>query len=359
MSLFQTLEKRSKQKKGNAFVKSFSNKSENEIKQLYLDSKEFANNEVVLSHLFFTYPSIINVLPLDYQKQMINSNFSMFKYGSEEAKRSLVSDWLKANKFIINSRSLNLSSEEYESYICMYFNQPEDILKLYMEDMSQIITILYKQDVKQTEDLIDKIKDNLTERQWEFILKVSPKFIKYANQDIQNKYGEDEEYSKYVNSEAREKYINKQISMIKKDPTILSGMDLDVQKKYIESCPYMINYIDEEVVINLLKYDPSLIRYVNIPSIKNKEVLYSVLDNSGAKGINDIVNIFIDKGILNAKGKLYRYDKASNNISYQYTKRIIKIIKSLSIDQIISLINIDVNYVLPYIVPIYNENTPR
>ena len=73
--------------------------------------------------------------------------------------------------------------------------------------------------------------------------------------------------------------------------------------------------------------------------------------------INDIVNILIDKGLLNAKGKLYRFDSKSNNISYQYTKRLIKIIQGLSIEQMMLLINIDVNYVLPYVVPIYNNDT--
>ena len=357
MSLFETMEKRRNQRKGNEFIRTFSNKTENEVKQLYLDSKDFTNNEVVLSHLFFTYPSIISVLPLDYQKKMINSNFAMFKYGSDEAKRSLVSDWLNANKFIINSKSLHLSQEEYESYICMYFNQPEDIIKLYMEDITQVISILYKNDAKQTEELIEKIKDDLNERQWDFVLKVHPSLIKYASQNVQNKYGEEEEFSKYVSGEARDKYINKQLEKLKRDNSLLKDESIDIQREYINNCPYMINYVDEEILINLLKYDTSLIKYVNIPSLKNREVLYSVLENSKSKGVNDIVNIFVDKGLLNAKCKLYRYDKNSNNVSYQYTKRIIKIIQSLSIDQIISLINIDVNYVLPYLVPIYGEKT--
>ena len=77
MSLITRLKRRKAQRKGNAFIKTFKGKNENEIKQLYLDSREFANNEVVLSHLFFTYPSMISALPIDYQKKMINSNFNI------------------------------------------------------------------------------------------------------------------------------------------------------------------------------------------------------------------------------------------------------------------------------------------
>ena len=65
----------------------------------------------------------------------------------------------------------------------------------------------------------------------------------------------------------------------------------------------------------------------------------------------------VDKCVFNAHGKLYRYDPKSNDITYQYTKRLISIIENLDINQMISLINIDVNYVLPYIVPVYNDNT--
>ncbi len=359
MSLITRLKRRKAQRKGNAFIKTFKGKSENEIKQLFLDSREFANNEVVLSHLFFTYPSMISVLPIDYQKKMINSNFTMFKYGSDEAKRSLVSDWLKTNKFIINSRSLNLPQEEYDEYICMYFNQPEDVSKLYMEDLTQVLSILIKYDVKATEDIVESMKDKLTDRQWDFILKADKSFIKYANQNVQKKYSEDEEFSKYISGDARDNYIKKQLEKLKENPSLLSSLTLDVQKEYINNNPYMINTIDEDILIELLKYNISLIRFVNIPALKNKEIIYDVLENSKSKGINGIIDIFIDKGMLNAKGKLYRFDKKSNNLSYQYSKRLIKIIQSLSSEQIISLINIDVNYALPYIVPLYTDNLSK
>ena len=356
MGLFDTIKKRHEQRKGNAFIKSLKNKKELEVKRMYLDNKEIANNEIVLSHLFFAYPSIISVLPIGFQRKMINSNFNMFKYGSTEAKRSLVSRWLKDNKFIINSRAIHMDQDEYESYVCMYFNQPEDISKLYMEDLTQVLTILMKHNVKRTEEIVETMKDKLNERQWDFILKVDKSFIKYANQDIQKKYSDDDEYIKYINGPVRDQYIKNQIGNIKKDPSVLASMPLDIQRQYISMYPYMLNYIDKNIMIELLKYDETMVKYLSIPALDDYEAIYDVLDSSRLKGIQSIIDIFVDKSILNAKGKLYRFDKNSSNFSYQYNKRTIKIIQSLSIEQIISLINIDINYALPYIVPLYNDN---
>lgn len=217
MSFIDTLKRRSAQHRGNSFIKSLKGKSELEVKQIYLDTKDVTNNEVVLSHLFFTYPSIISVLPTEYQTKMINSNFPMFKYGSDEARKALVSRWLKENKFIINSRSLRLDTEEYESYICMYFNQPEDVSKLYMEDLTNVLNILMKHNVKKTEEIVESMKDKLTDRQWDFILKVNKSFIKYANQNVQKKYSDDEEFIKYISGPARDNYVKLQIEKITED----------------------------------------------------------------------------------------------------------------------------------------------
>ena len=301
MGLFDTIKKRHEQRKGNAFIKSLKNKKELEIKRMYLDNKEIANNEIVLSHLFFAYPSIISVLSIGFQRKMINSNFNMFKYGSTEAKRSLVSRWLKDNKFIINSRAIHMDQDEYESYVCMYFNQPEDISKLYMEDLTQVLTILMKHNVKRTEEIVETMKDKLNERQWDFILKVDKSFIKYANQDIQKKYSDDDEYIKYINGPVRDQYIKNQIGNIKKDPSVLASMPLDIQRQYITMYPYMLNYIDKNIMIELLKYDETMVKYLSIPALDDYEAIYDVLDSSRLKGIKSIIDIFVDKSILNAK----------------------------------------------------------
>ena len=110
-----------------------------------------------------------------------------------------------------------------------------------------------------------------------------------------------------------------------------------------------MNYLDEKTLIELLKYDIELIKYVNMPNLKNdtdktQEVIYRIMDNIENKPLNEVVDIFVNKCVLTAKGKLYRYDNSSNNMSYQYTKRALKLIQSLSLNQISALINIDTNY---------------
>ena len=135
MSLFKKMQSRQIQKKANNFIRSLNNKSEKEIEQMYLDRKEFEDNEIVLSYLFFKHPSLIRILPLEFQIERINSNLSNFNYGSSEAKKKLVSSWLKDNKFFMNANVVQMSDEEYETYLKLYFQQPEDVAKLYMEDM--------------------------------------------------------------------------------------------------------------------------------------------------------------------------------------------------------------------------------
>ena len=87
--MFKEMKMRQLQKRANAFVKSLEGKSDKEVEQAYLDNKEFTNNEIVLSFLFFKYPSLIRILPVDFQKSRINSNLSMFRSGSAEARKSL------------------------------------------------------------------------------------------------------------------------------------------------------------------------------------------------------------------------------------------------------------------------------
>ena len=90
MSFFNDIKTRQIQRRGNAFIKKLENKNDIEAKQLYLDNKEFHNNEIVLSYIFFHFPSLISLLPLDFQKTMINSNITSFKEGSPEAKKALL-----------------------------------------------------------------------------------------------------------------------------------------------------------------------------------------------------------------------------------------------------------------------------
>ena len=364
MSLFNDLKNRRIQKKANNFIESLKTKSEKEIEQAYLDNKEFENNEIVLSYLFFNHTSLIRILPLDFQISRLNSNLNMFEYGSSEAKRKLVSSWLKDNKFFMNALVLNLSDEEYNSCIKLYFHQPEDITLLHMDDLKKVIEILSQSDLKQTEEIINLNKDKFTDRQWEFIIEVNPSFIKYASQNIQNEHSEEEKYVLYLSGEARKKYVSKQIEKIKEDITLFDNASVDIQKEYIEECPYMINYLKDEVLIDLLKYDIELIRYVNLSLLKNEndktqEVVCGILENIEHKSNKELVNVLINKCLLNAKGKLYRFDNKSNDISYQYTKRVIKLLQNLTTEQVIALLLVDSNYILPYVVPVYNADTKR
>ena len=49
------------------------------------------------------------------------------------------------------------------------------------------------------------------------------------------------------------------------------------------------------------------------------------------------------------------FDAYSYDNDLQHTKRLMKIIQTLNLEQIKMLLAIDVNYVLPYVVPVYND----
>ena len=361
MSLFSDFQTRQLQKKANNFIRSLDKLSDKEIEQAYLDNKEFQNNEIVLSYLFFKLPSIIRILPLDFQISRLNSNLNMFEYGSVEAKKKLISLWLNDNKFFTNANAINLNDEQVNSYLILYFRQPEDVAKLHMVDLKRVIEVLIDVDIKETENIISKIKSDLTDRQWEYIIDACPMFIKYASQEIQNKYAEDEKFNKFINGEAREKFVKKQMELIKDDISLLTRVPIDVQVEYINKYPYMINSVDKDLLISLLQYDLNLIKYVNLSSLKNNEdhsleIVHGLLSNIESKSIRETIDLLVNKGLLNAKGKLYRFDKNSNDTSYQYTDQIIEIIQNLTVEQIVALIKIDVNYVIPYVVPLfYND----
>ena len=360
MSFFKHIQSRQIQKKANSFIKSLGKKSEKEIEQIYLDNKEFENNEIVLSYLFFKHPSLIRILPLEFQISRINSNLSMFRKGSEEARKELVSLWLKDNKFFMNANAVQFTEDEYNKYLKIYFQQPEDVAKLYMDDLRRVISLLSKLDYKKTEEIIIKIKDDLTDRQWEFIIEACPMLIKYSTQSIQNKYADDEKYNKFINGSARKIFVENQMSKIKEDISNLNTSEIDVKTEYIKNNPYMINYVDQATLLDLLKYDIDLIRFVSVSAIKeNNELILGLLENIEIKSEKEIINIFINKGLFNAKGKLYRFDSKSEDISYQYTKILLKLIQKLNINQMVSLIMIDVNYCMPYVTPIYNDSDDR
>ena len=155
MSIIDDFIYRQNQKKANSFVESLKSKNDKELEQAFFDSKDFQNNEIVLSYIFFNHPPLIKILPLDFQKSRINSNLTMFSYGSDEAKKELISSWFADNKFFMNALVIGFTDEEYEEYIGLYFKQPDDVSLLFMDDLRRVIKILSEKDLKKTEELLN------------------------------------------------------------------------------------------------------------------------------------------------------------------------------------------------------------
>ena len=71
-NVFKQMQSRQIQRRANNFIKSLEGKSERYVEHAYLDNKEFENNEIVLSYIFFKYPSLIKILPVKFQISRIN-----------------------------------------------------------------------------------------------------------------------------------------------------------------------------------------------------------------------------------------------------------------------------------------------
>ncbi len=52
-NVFKQMQSRQIQRRANNFIKSLEGKSERYVEHAYLDNKEFENNEIVLSYIFF------------------------------------------------------------------------------------------------------------------------------------------------------------------------------------------------------------------------------------------------------------------------------------------------------------------
>ena len=57
-----------------------------------------------------------------------------------------------------------------------------------MDDLRTVIAILFKSNPKETEELIKEVSTKFTSKQWEYIVKAEASLIKYAPQDVQDKY---------------------------------------------------------------------------------------------------------------------------------------------------------------------------
>mgnify|MGYP003446348286 CR=1 FL=1 len=149
----------------------------------------------------------------------------------------------------MNANVVQMSDEEYETYIRLYFQQPEDVAKLYMDDLRKVIEILSKIDLKATEEVVLKIKDDLTDRQWEFVIAGCPSMVKYSPQSVQNNYSDKEEYNVYLNGDARKSYVDKKLEQLKDDNLTEPQRELLIHT--IEDNKYQINSSKE--IIKLIQ----------------------------------------------------------------------------------------------------------
>lgn len=209
----------------------------------------------------------------------------------------------------------------------------------------------------------DILKDLDSQIQVNFLMK-EPEKAQYASIDIQksllNKSGRIK-YAQWVSDDVGREFIRKnptinfrlvskqlQEKLIEKKPTLLEHASIEVQENFMEN--------NKKVMQQLLIENPLIISKLRhlFPA---KNVHDKVTETSFEKitDINQIKRIFIHSKILGAKGTLVTDSQTpaglygNNNITHSksYSWEDGQLVNKLTIDQIIELIKIDTNYILP------------
>ena len=215
-------------------------------------------------------------------------------------------------------------------------------------------------------DLINNLTD---EQQLSYVVK-KPEWIQYINADLQREIiKEHPDYITMVSNEVKEE-------LILSDKSNLAKMDDEYQIETITKFPNAYQYASEDLktkiykdvydskcvlaMRSLLKKDINNARFLNIHGLLNElndyEPIMDLFKDINLEDSETIKNFFINTGIMSAKGKLLSSDTVLHGCSPERTDGIdgykssqISIIQSLDINQIQELVDIDSNYILPYL----------
>ena len=220
--------------------------------------------------------------------------------------------------------------------------------------------------------LVEKKNDlviYLDEEQQMKIAQKNEKCFKYINSDIQLKYiQQDPKYIDLASDEAQEKF-----TLL--DKSNFQRTTQDFQLKTIVENPNAYQYSSEEVkyeiwndskneiardaAISMLKKDIRNSKHLELTDNLGYEIIdkyIKLFENVQNEDIQTIKRYFLHSKMFDAKGKLLPSDKALHGNSPEKSKGIddytysqIEVIHKLNSNQIRQLVDIDSNYVLPYL----------
>lgn len=267
----------------------------------------------------------------NFETNITDEGYNYFKYVNPNIQLNIIEN--KMDEFIDEDfeRLIDISSDDTK---IMFLDKHSD-------DIDKYIELSCFKDVKN--EYINSHSE---------ILLSHPKYIKNMSEEKQMMiYKENNNLFDYLDEKV-------QIKIICDDPTSISKTSIGFKKKFLQD----INNID--IIKKCLAVDKSLYKYISYieTTYVDKEYQHNFFKSIDPTMLNDeeLIDLFIHSEMLSAKGNLrdeeFSFYKGYSGDVYETTRGVdiydneqVSLIKKLSIDQIIKLINIDVNYVLPYL----------
>lgn len=317
--------------------------------------------------LDFLNMGIIDVNKFSIEKQVeliskVPDLANSYKLDSE--RRFLIID--KSIESDLNSLIGNFDSSYQQEYL-RYLKESGKLIST----LPNILKFLDKGNINQIISQKPSLIIHLDEKQQiDYIQKPwNEKYFKYINPEIQLKYMKEKpEYIDIASDEAQEKFslLDKdnfkrttsefQLKNIAKNPKAYKFCSEAVKDKVWENSK---DNVAVEAAIALLKNDIRTSKYLNLADKRGNFNIYMYLklfDNIQNEDIATIRKYFLHSKMLDAKGKLLPSDKALHGTSPEDSKGIddyidsqIEIIHKLNANQILELVSIDSNYILPYL----------
>lgn len=357
----------------------------------YVNDLENASQSLVefIEKTFIDHKELFDKESTEYfiRYELFCENYEYIKYLTEEEQKNLIVNMKIGN---IHTAFKYLSESVIEDYIFSVDDDFDKIIKSNFLDYAppQIqVNILNKRiDSLNDDELKMLINDMSKEAQLLFLESHSNEIDKYI-------------FSNYFNNDVISQYLNNNKELALTYFDLINQLSIDNQKWVFQQNNKLLKFLDEELQQELIqnnpllikntsigfkrtffrdinnlnimkecfKYDNSLYKYISFQATEfvrfedNKNVSFEFIKSIDPVLLNDeeLINIFIQSRLLSAKGNLRESEfslfsgyggitEQTNGLDI-YDVSQINLIKKLSLNQLIKLIDIDVNYVLPYL----------
>lgn len=236
-------------------------------------------------------------------------------------------------------------------------------------------------------DVVPNLMQYFTQATVEKLLQQKPELINYLGEENQKKHLQNKiEDFKYLSQENQLKYIREnieylqyasneiQMDMYRQDNSVFEMLSLDAKLQTICNYPQMFemisydlkqyihdNFLQNErcasVIRNLIYTDIENVKLLNLTRIIEQEDLQPIFKDINMQDIEKIKEVFLNSKLLSAYGKIIPSDIVFHGGTGRryiagiddYSSTQVQLIKSLSVEQVKELINIDSNYGLAYL----------